>query len=358
MDDTIVSTTACRQPAGVALPMNSTVRISRRFNGAWRTALVVLSAAFLTACGGDTTTSPSEPSSPSSPTEPSAPSNPSNPAAPPSPAVAPPLGLSDLRIDTSFVGGATVEGVVTLTAPAPITGAVVTLTADSSSVRVPASVAIAAGDTSGKFQVATSTVTQTATVTLTARVGEATKTVTIELRVDPDTEKPTPPTPPTPPAPPAPPPPPTTSVISFKDIRVSGAVTRYSESGFTVEVKLAEWISSLTYGKPAPFIQFYSPAGVETVGELKITADGTRFWLTSVDVYSSTTPIPHFFEGALQGRFAYSFGGVVGNTFGDFATVTNPQANTPIDALIIRLTNPAAPCCRNPMGLDNIVLRR
>jgi len=27
-----------------------------------------------------------------------------------------------------------------------------------------------------------------------------------------------------------------------------------------------------------------------------------------------------------------------------------------IDTLTITLTNPAAPCCENPMGLDNIVL--
>jgi hypothetical protein len=30
----------------------------------------------------------------------------------------------------------------------------------------------------------------------------------------------------------------------------------------------------------------------------------------------------------------------------------------PIDSLLISLTNNAAPCCRNPMGLDNIVMAR
>jgi hypothetical protein len=28
-----------------------------------------------------------------------------------------------------------------------------------------------------------------------------------------------------------------------------------------------------------------------------------------------------------------------------------------IDTLMIRLTNAAAPCCNNPMGLDNVVLK-
>ena len=243
---------------------------------------------------------------------------------------------------------------MTLTAPAPSGGVVVTLAADSPSVRVPASVAIATGDTSGKFQVTTTAVTTAVYVTLTARVGDVTKTVTIELRVDPNTVPPTSPTPP-----PPPPPPPSSVTISFRDLRVSGApVTRYSESGFTVAAQAAEWVASLTYGKPAPFTLFYSPEGVETLGELKITADGARFWLTSVDLYSSTTRIPYTLEGVLRNRVVYTVADTLGNTFGNFATVTNPHEGVPIDELIIRLRNPAAPCCRNPMGLDNIVLRK
>jgi hypothetical protein len=46
------------------------------------------------------------------------------------------------------------------------------------------------------------------------------------------------------------------------------------------------------------------------------------------------------------------------NTFGNFRNVVNPNATDRIDALSIVLTNTAAPCCRNPMGLDNIALTR
>ena len=41
-------------------------------------------------------------------------------------------------------------------------------------------------------------------------------------------------------------------------------------------------------------------------------------------------------------------------TFGKFATISSPNAAVPIDTLRIRLTNPSAPCCANPVGLDNI----
>jgi hypothetical protein len=44
------------------------------------------------------------------------------------------------------------------------------------------------------------------------------------------------------------------------------------------------------------------------------------------------------------------------NTFGDFQTVTNPNATAVIDTLSIVLTSTAAAFGRNPMGLDNIVV--
>jgi hypothetical protein len=36
----------------------------------------------------------------------------------------------------------------------------------------------------------------------------------------------------------------------------------------------------------------------------------------------------------------------------------NPQSTASIDALSIQLSNPAAPCCTNPMGVDNISVSR
>jgi hypothetical protein len=41
-----------------------------------------------------------------------------------------------------------------------------------------------------------------------------------------------------------------------------------------------------------------------------------------------------------------------------FATVMNPESTAVIDTLLITLTNAAAACCNNPMGLDNIVISR
>jgi hypothetical protein len=46
------------------------------------------------------------------------------------------------------------------------------------------------------------------------------------------------------------------------------------------------------------------------------------------------------------------------NTFGNFLTVLNPQAADLIDTLVISLSNPAAPCCANPMGVDNIAVSK
>ena len=45
-------------------------------------------------------------------------------------------------------------------------------------------------------------------------------------------------------------------------------------------------------------------------------------------------------------------------TGGGFATLTNPQGASAIDALLIRLTNTPPLCCSSPMGVDNIVVAR
>ena len=110
------------------------------------------------------------------------------------------------------------------------------------------------------------------------------------------------------------------------------------------------------YGHPAPFIQFSSPAGTTTTGELIVTAAGTKFRFQSVDLYSSTTPIPYTITGIANSATVLTIQRTQGNTFDNFATVTNPQPDAQLDALLIRLTNPSAPCCSNPMGLDNIVV--
>jgi hypothetical protein len=155
-----------------------------------------------------------------------------------------------------------------------------------------------------------------------------------------------------PPAPTPAPVPAGSTVISFSRL---GALP-YSESGYTIVSTLASWFSS-GYGNPGPSLQFSTPAGITADGEVKVTAGGSIFRFSSVDLYSSTTPIPYVFTGMANSTVVFAVSGRQGNTFGNFATIANPQSAAPIDTLLIRLSNPAAPCCGNPVGLDNIVVR-
>lgn len=99
---------------------------------------------------------------------------------------------------------------------------------------------------------------------------------------------------------------------------------------------------------------------IENLGPLESAAYAearvNRAVVMSVDLYSSTTPIPYVITGIANSTTVFSIQKTQGNTFGNFATVVNPNPTTLIDALLIRLSNPAAPCCSNPMGLDNIVV--
>jgi hypothetical protein len=146
-------------------------------------------------------------------------------------------------------------------------------------------------------------------------------------------------------------------VIAFDDVGSDGApFTTYTRCGFTVAATTSNWTVSTTYGRPAPFILFSSPHGTTTVGEVIVTAAGAKFKFQSVDLYSSTTPIPYVITGIANSATVFTIQSAQGNTFGNFATVVNPNPTMQIDALVIRLSNPAAPCCSNPMGLDNIVI--
>lgn len=146
-------------------------------------------------------------------------------------------------------------------------------------------------------------------------------------------------------------------LIGFDDVGSQGApFTTYTRCGFTVAAATLNWTVSTGYGRPAPFIQFASPGGTTTIGEVIVTAAGGKFTFQSVDLYSSTTPIPYVITGIANSTTVFSIQKTQGNTFGNFATVVNPNPTTLIDALLIRLSNPAAPCCSNPMGLDNIVV--
>jgi hypothetical protein len=131
----------------------------------------------------------------------------------------------------------------------------------------------------------------------------------------------------------------------------------HTESGFTVTATESNWTVRTTYGNPAPFIQFQRLATEDTIsGEVRVTAGGAAFSFEAVDLYSSITTIPYVFTGLRGSTTVFTVTGTVPNTFGGFVTVTNPDRAARIDTLLIKLLNPATPCCSNPVGLDNIVL--
>ena len=148
-------------------------------------------------------------------------------------------------------------------------------------------------------------------------------------------------------------------VIGFDDLTIDrGSFASYIACGLSVAATAATWQVSTNYGHPAPFIQFLSAAGSTTIGEVAVTATAGTFAFTSLDIYSSTTKIPYEITGSANRVALFTIAKVQGNTYGDFATIVNPQPATAIDTLTIRLTNAAAPCCSNPMGLDEIRVTR
>jgi hypothetical protein len=154
-------------------------------------------------------------------------------------------------------------------------------------------------------------------------------------------------------------------IITFANAGPESApISTYSESAFVVQFRSGTWQVWTNYGNPAPFPIFMAPAGARLTGEVHVTAGGAEFSFKSVDVYSSTTPIPYAIVGTRDGAKQIEIAdtlpatGVVGNTFGAFRTVMNPSPGRLVDTLTLTLTNPAEPCCINPMGLDNIVLVR
>jgi hypothetical protein len=147
------------------------------------------------------------------------------------------------------------------------------------------------------------------------------------------------------------------ATVTFNGLTVDGAsVTTYAESGVSVLPRSADWSVRTTYGNPAPFLQFWAPTGSTVAGEIQITAAGSPFYFKSIDLYSSTTTVPYTIKGLRNSGTVFTVTGTLPNTFGGFQTVANPNPADVIDTLSVTLINSAAPCCRNPMGLDNIVL--
>jgi hypothetical protein len=250
--------------------------------------------------------------------------------------------LSKLEVSPSVLGGQTVQATVTLSAPAPANGVAISLTASGAAATVPASLTVPAGATTAGFDVVTMRVAMTTELTLSAQAADVTRTASLRLRVDPTGLRPS-----------------AGYTIGFSGLRENRAsVPTYTEAGFTISSVSAEWMAITTSGNPLPSLQFMAAPGVTTTGEILITSGGAPFWLNSVDFYSSTTQVPYVIEGFLSGERAYTVITVLPNTFGRFVRTENPSDNVAVDAVAMRLSNPAAPCCGNPMGIDNIVLNR
>ena len=154
--------------------------------------------------------------------------------------------------------------------------------------------------------------------------------------------------------------PPATVTVTFNGLGVNAApVGVYSESGFSVSTDDRNWIVVTTYGHPAPFIEFKA-VGDTGLGQVQVFADRHGpFTFKSVDLYSSTTPIPYTITGIRDLAIVYTVTDTLPNTFGNFRTVVNPHATDVIDTLTISLSNPSASPfgnSQNPMGLDNVVV--
>ena len=93
-----------------------------------------------------------------------------------------PAVLSSLTLNpSSVVGGSTSVGTVTLTKPAPASGAIVALTTNKTVATVSASVNIAPGASSATFNIITKTTNKKVTVSIGASYGGITKSATLTV---------------------------------------------------------------------------------------------------------------------------------------------------------------------------------
>lgn len=147
--------------------------------------------------------------------------------------------------------------------------------------------------------------------------------------------------------------------VTFEELASSsGPVTGYTEDGVGVDPIAGPWEAMTGYGQPAPALIFKQIGGNPALtGVLQITDADGLFSFVSVDLYSSVTTIPYTITGIRDGVTVFSMSATIPNTFGRFARVTS-SAPSLVTELRIELTNPMLACCNNPMGLDNLTIRR
>jgi hypothetical protein len=150
------------------------------------------------------------------------------------------------------------------------------------------------------------------------------------------------------------------TTLTFSGVSIhGGALSSYSESGFTLSLPSGNWRGSTQFGNPAPFVQFVRPAGPAALTEvITLTTGGLPFHFGSFEVYSSVVPVPYTFTGRLNSQPVFSRSNTLPNPMGRFVPISNPDAIVPIDELIISLTNTASTCCSNPVGIDNLLVAR
>src|ERR1700731_3913664 len=134
--------------------------------------------------------------------------------------------------------------------------------------------------------------------------------------------------------------------------------TSYTESGFAVDATSENWLVGQSFGNPPPFIDFNHPAvaGTTTTGSIEVTESGATFRMDSVDIYSSVTPVPYILTGLLHGNTVFTVNDTVPNTFGNFATIVNPDALDAVDSLQLTLSTFTEFPVSNAVGIDNLVV--
>jgi hypothetical protein len=182
---------------------------------------------------------------------------------------------------------------VTLSAGAPVGGAVVTLGSNGTSASVPASVTVAAGATTATFAVTTTVVTVTTTVTITASYGSATQTASLALT-------------------PVPPPPPagiSRDGAAYVSVNAAGAST--SVSG----------VSSSPATAPRVLVALVTIQGINAAGPLQ-----SRGTVTSPHLTWTRIQAAQMWEDTAEVWIANAPAGVASEVISATATVTDGGA--------------------------------